>query len=391
MFEQLRVRYVLMLFVVMGTLLGTTAMAYDVTFPDPNLETSVRNTLGIPTGPITDTNMETMTSFYASFSNIANIEGLEYATNLTDVYLPSNQISDITVVSGLTNLNDLYLSSNQISDIEAVAGLNNLHYLSLSDNQINDITVVSGLTNMVGLNLSNNQISDIAAVTGLTNLIWLDLWNNQISDIATVAELTNLVGLHLDSNQISDIAAVSGLNNLTMLHLYNNQIVTLNLSNSNLSSLQRFDIGNNPLTSVLLVDATLSQSTFNTLMNGGGYDIGIAEWGGILSLDMSGVDFAEILNLLPMYNMDDLETLLLAGATNLDGDQVVPLTDELNSLNWLDVTGLWNTFDTGTQNSLNTWDAIPGNTLVTGSVPEPATLTMLLTLAGLTLLWRRQR
>ncbi len=109
--------------------------------------------------------------------------------------------------------------------------------------------------------------------------------------------------------------------------------------------------------------------------------------GGVLDLDMSSVDFAGISDLTKMYGLDDLEELLLAGATNLDGSQVVTFTSELASLNWLDVTGLWDSFDAGSQSSLNAWDTLEGNTLI---VPEPGTLTLLLCgLAGLALLRRR--
>ena len=434
MFERLRMRYVLM-FVVMGTLgITTPATAAVVYFPDANLEAEVRDELGIPAPtPITDTDMATMTWLYAEYSSISNIGGLEYGTNLIRLGLDSNQISDISAVSGLTNLTNLYLNINQISDISAVSGLTNLKYLILSDNQISDISAVSGLTNLIDLGLhknrisdisavsgltnltdlglSQNQISDISAVSGLTNLYYLDLVINQISDISAVSGLTNLTDLglsqnqisnisavsgltnltylQLSNNQISDISAVSGLTNLTELGLFNNQVETLDLSNSDLSSLQRFNIGGNPLTSVLLTDATLSQDTFNTLMDGGGGGTGIAELGGVLSLDMSGVDFTDISDLSKMYTMDDLETLLLAGATNLDGSQVVPLTVELDSLDWLDVTGLWGSFDTAARSSLNAWDAVAGNTLV---VPEPGGIALLLCglLAGL-IRWRRWR
>jgi len=113
---------------------------------------------------------------------------------------------------------------------------------------------------------------------------------------------------------------------------------------------------------------------------------GLAEVSGVLTLDMSDIDFAGISDFSLMYAMDDLKTLLLAGATNLGGSQVVSQTVELDALNWLDVTGLWDSFDTSTQTSLSTWDAIPGNTLV---VPEPSTL-VLLVIGGLALLGRRR-
>jgi len=266
---------------------------------------------------------------------------------------------------GWTNLTRLYLNSNQISDASAVAGLTNLTDLNLDINQISDISAVAGLTNLNGLWLGGNQISDISAVAGLTNLDGLWLGGNQISDISAVAGLTtNLTRLYLSSNQISDISAVAGLTNLVSLDLYENQIEMMNLSSADLSSLEHFSIGGNPLTSVLLADATLSQAGFDVFMDGGSSCTGIAELPGVLILDMSGVDFAGISDVSAMYGMDDLEKLLLAEATNLDGGQVVSLTGELGTMNWLDVSGLWDSFDVAPQGSLNAWDAVPGNTLI---------------------------
>jgi len=190
---------------------------------------------------------------------------------------------------------------------------------------------------------------------------------DRISDISAVAGLTNVGWLHLHRNQISDISAVAGLTNLTILYMGDNQIEIMDLSSADLSSLRSFDIGGNPLTTVLLVDATLSQTTFDALMDAGsGLSAGIAGVPGVLILDMSGVDFAGIsdLSAMYMYGMYDLEKLLLAGATNLDGGQVVSLTGELDSMNWLDVRGLWDSFDVAPQGSLNAWDAVPGNTLI---------------------------
>ena len=198
--------------------------------------------------------------------------------------------------------------------------------------------------------------------------------------------MTNLEYLKLHDNQISDISAISGLTNLACLYLDDNRIKTIDLRNSSMSSLELFDVRGNPITSVLLSNSTLKQSVFDTLMNGGkSHPTGIAELDGVLSLDMSGVDFADTPDLSEMHTMDDLETLLLAGASNLDGSQVVSLTGELDSLDWLDVTGLWGSFDPAAKSSLLAWDAMAGNTLV---LPEPAMLGMLC-MVGLGLLVMR--
>ena len=297
---------------VLATVLPSAALAEEVSFPDANLENVIRGELGIPEPTIiTDTDMETMGSLYAGRESISNIQGLEYATNLTEVRLNENQIIDISAVSGLTNLEYLHLPVNHINNISAVSGLTSLYYLNLWD----------------------NRISDISAVSGLKNLKYLCLWDNQIE--------------------------------------------TMDLSGSNLSSLRYFTIDGNPLKSVLLTDATLSQTTFNVLMDGGGGGglfVGVAELDGVLSLDLSGVDFVGLGNLSSMYGMDDLEELLLARAINLDGSKLCLLTGELDSLNWLDITGAWDGFDMITQDCLNLWDAVEGNTLV---IPEPASMVLL--------------
>ncbi len=100
---------------------------------------------------------------------------------------------------------------------------------------------------------------------------------------------------------------------------------------------------------------------------------GLAEIFGVKSLDFSRVNFADILDLSAMNSMDDLEELVFADATNLDGDEVVKLLSELDSLNYLDVTGAFLGWDQGIQDELLAWDNIEGNTLV---VPEPITLAL---------------
>ncbi|MBN2290937.1 MAG: leucine-rich repeat domain-containing protein [Pirellulales bacterium] len=292
----------LVLLIISLTRLCDTApvAAEVVTFPDANMETAIRNALGIPfPTPITDTDMEDLEYFSIWPSGISNIEGLQYAVNLAALEMPGNQISDISPIAGLTD--------------------------------------------MLQLNLSGNQISDISALSGLTNLCGIGLFNNQISDISPLA----------------------GLTNLTTLYLPNNQIETMDLRNSELG-LEEFSITGNPLTKVLLTNATLSQTCFDALMDGGSQvgTVGIADVSGVLDLDMNGVDFTGISDLSRMYGMDDLEQLLLGDATNLTGSQVAPLTVELDSLDWLDVAGTWNSFDAGTQNTLNIWDTGIDNTLI---------------------------
>ena len=143
----------------------------EVSIPDDNLRAVVRSTLGLSEGvPITQQKMQGLTGLFASSSGIADLTGLEHATNLTGLWLDRNNINDISAVAGLINLTRLFLYDNSISDISAVAGLTNLTSLYLHRNNINDISAVAGLTNLTRLVLYENSISDISAVAGLTNL-----------------------------------------------------------------------------------------------------------------------------------------------------------------------------------------------------------------------------
>ena len=240
------------------------------------------------------------------------------------------------------------------------------------------------------LGLYNNQIRDISAVAGLTNLNQLFLHSNVISDISAVTGLTNLYRLLLRENQISDISAVARLTKLTRLSLDNNQIETIDLSNSDLSSLVAFHVSGNPLASVLLADAALTQDVFDTLMDGGlsGWT-GIAELPGVLNLDMSGVDFTGISDLSDMYRMDDLTDLWLVGATNVDAGQLAALLDNLDAIEGTEIEGVLHVTQAdfaalnaaGNAGWLAAWDAEPGHHV--DIVPEPSSFALALAAFGL--------
>ena len=162
----------------------------EVDIPDPNLRTAIESVLGIaPGGTITAGQMATLTDLglevdLLNNSNISNLTGLEYATNLTDLHLSDNTISDISAVEGLTNLTFLGLWSNTISDISALAGLTNLTDLHLSDNAISDVSAVAGLTNLTTLYLGGNAIKDLSplvANTGLGSGDSVSVENNPLS------------------------------------------------------------------------------------------------------------------------------------------------------------------------------------------------------------------
>ena len=151
------------LVVAIALLVSVSAEAAVVVFPDPNLEAAVRLEIGKPTGDILDTDLvgTGFTVFDASGWSIGNLTGIEYCTDLTELYLRHNRIGSIGALSGLTNLPYLNLESNQISDISALASLTGLRFLDLSSNQIKDVSALSGLPSLTYLDLEGNEIRGI--------------------------------------------------------------------------------------------------------------------------------------------------------------------------------------------------------------------------------------
>jgi len=195
-----------------------------VSIPDAHLAAAIRSKLRKPVGVITNFDMETLTQFSAEGAGIANLSGLQYATNLQNLYLDDNQISDLSPLAGLTQLTWLDLCNNQVSDMTPLSGLTQLTILGGLNNQISDVTPLAGLTQLRHLSLRNNQISDVTPLTGLTQLITLQLSNNRISDVMPLAGLTQVYELYLRYNQIGDVVGLSGLTNMSWLYLDNNQI-----------------------------------------------------------------------------------------------------------------------------------------------------------------------
>jgi Leucine-rich repeat (LRR) protein len=133
-----------------------------VTFPDPNLETAIKEALNKPSEPIHASELAGLASLSASDRGIEDLSGLQYCTSLAELDLISNQIGDISPLASLTKLINLALGWNQISDISPLANVTKLTNLCLSSNQISDISPLvqnEGLGAGDEVTLSSNPLS----------------------------------------------------------------------------------------------------------------------------------------------------------------------------------------------------------------------------------------
>ncbi|NQT48188.1 MAG: leucine-rich repeat domain-containing protein, partial [Chloroflexi bacterium] len=120
----------------LALLLPASIAAADqvVTFSDPDLEAVIREAIGKPTGDIYQSDLASLTILDAAVKDIQSLDGLQYCSGLTELYLQCNQISDVSPLQNLINLTRLELYGNQISDISPLQNLTSLTELLLLHN-----------------------------------------------------------------------------------------------------------------------------------------------------------------------------------------------------------------------------------------------------------------
>ena len=152
-----------------------------VTIPDASLSATVREYLNLSANTTLTTHaMQKLTRLFSnSDSQIADITGLEHATNLVALSLyRQNAITNISSLRELKNLVYLELAGTSISDVSVLAELTNLKTLYLNDTDISDVSALAELTKLKTLELQNTAVSDLSpliANAGLGNGDYVDV------------------------------------------------------------------------------------------------------------------------------------------------------------------------------------------------------------------------
>ncbi len=243
--------------------LTTQPVQAEVSIPDNHLAAAIRETLGLPTdAAITADAMLDLTVLKAPGKEIADLTGLEHATNLTALDLGrtwdgnefhTNPISDVSPLAGLTQLTDLNLAGNDVSDVSPLAGLTQLTELYLWDTAVSDVSPLSALTQLTDLNLVRTGVSDVSPLAGLTQLTWLPLAGTGVSDVSPLAGLTQLTELRLGGTGVSDVSPLAGLTQLRRLELNSTAVSDV----SPLANLTQLE-------TLWLQDCPLSYASFHT-------------------------------------------------------------------------------------------------------------------------------
>ncbi|MGL6106693.1 cell wall-binding repeat-containing protein [Romboutsia sp.] len=238
-----------------------------VNIPDENLKRGLNSALGQKYGTdITVRQLNSLKKLYLSNSNITNLEGLQYCTNLTELDLFNNQIENISQLSTLGNLTELEIFGNKITDISALSELINLTNLQLGGNKVSDVTPLKELSSLEEINLSYNKVSDITGLSKLNNLMNLDLAGNQVKDIKSLSGLTNLRSINLNENGLRDISGVSELVNLTNLSLCENNISDISPL-SKLTNLESMGLHTNQISDISVISNLIKLDSLTLFSN----------------------------------------------------------------------------------------------------------------------------
>jgi internalin A len=152
----------------------TVIVPRTVTIPDPNLEAAIRTRLNKPTGDLNNVDLASMSDLFAFSAQITNLSGLEWATNLSALYLGGNVISDLTPLQGLNHLSYLTLDNNHISSLSSLNGLIGLNYLSLQRNRLTDLASLLNLPQLTLVDVTLNLLDLSYGSTAVTEIFNLE-------------------------------------------------------------------------------------------------------------------------------------------------------------------------------------------------------------------------
>lgn len=162
------------------------------------------------------------------------------AKDLSDNFfkIDSNNDGEIQIAEAL-NVSYLSIVNSNINDLTGIDFFSNITILICSNNQLTDLNV-SNLFNLEVLDCVNNQII-VLNTDGLINLQELYCESNLISN-GNFSSLLSLVILDCDDNNLNNLN-VSNLNYLESVYVNNNFIENINAQN--LPSIQTFQTSGN--------------------------------------------------------------------------------------------------------------------------------------------------
>ena len=221
-----------------------------VFMPDPALRAAVAAALGkAPESPVGTGEIAALRALSLRGRGIADLTGLELATNLVRLDLGHNPVSDLWPLTALGRLASLNLDGAARPDLYALASVPSLRALSLRSNCLDTVAPLVYLNGLETLDIGDNAVADLHPLAGLAGLKTLRADRNRIVDLAALGRLAGLRELNLASNGLTDLYALSALAQLQSLDLTDNRVTDL-YPLAGLARLRTLRLGRNSVTDV---------------------------------------------------------------------------------------------------------------------------------------------
>ncbi len=287
----------------------------SVDIPDLNLRSAIAEALGkAPGDPITAEEMGTLERFVAENKNISDLTGLEFAKNLTALYLYHNALSDISPLAALTKLREIGIAHNPLSDISPLAALTKLREIGINDTEVSDLSPLASLHDLEVINVAITRISNLAPLAGLKNLKKLDTVHSDISDLSPLAGLTNLTRLKLYDCKATDLSPLRGLTKLTWFGLPHTDNITDFSPLAGLTNLKHLDLFHTEISDISLL-------------------------AGLTNLETLILDHNRIVDISPLASLHNLKNLRLHTNNISDFSPLDGIRENLEEFTWFSNPG----------------------------------------------------
>jgi internalin A len=161
-------------------------------------------------------------------NRLTSLDGLGAAGNLSQLDVRSNgTLSDIDAIEFAPNLTRLYLSGNNITTLpsqEVMATFTKLTYLNLESNYSltnEGIAPLAGLTNLEELYMYRaSLVDDLSPIQSLVRIERLSLAATGITDLDFCTALVSLDDLNINDTEVSDLSPLLDISSLNLKTLH---------------------------------------------------------------------------------------------------------------------------------------------------------------------------
>lgn len=183
-------------------------------FPDPNFRSAVSTITGKSEGQAITTNNQKV--LHIENKGISNLAGIEFFTNLEELYAGGNDISNNVILTSNPNLRILDMNGNsQLQGVSSVhtpyidvtkcKNLEEINFANTGCTWMGGLQHIDGdgtYSNLKKLNLHNVGLDYMSATTmqKMPNLEWIDLSENQLTDNQGFSNNTKLQYIDVSDN-----------------------------------------------------------------------------------------------------------------------------------------------------------------------------------------------